>query len=259
MCYYASMDIDIYASLGLTEYQTRVYSCLIQQGPKRASVLARLSKLPRTMVYIILNELIKLELVEKQEAKKSVATFSARHPIALKTLAEERLKFAEKSVSVIDQSLAAIISAYGAHHASPGIRIEHGIEGVEQLYKDILKERTHLCLIRSPKDAHRSELDALVKKQIEMQVAAAIHVRALTPPRAESDEYLKAADKKRNMERRVLDYSNYAPPAQVILYADKVALTSYGDTIITTVIQNKEIHATFHMLFEVLWTTAKKL
>jgi hypothetical protein len=47
-------------------------------------------------------------------------------------------------------------------------------------------------------------------------------------------------------------------PAQVVIYGNKVALTSFGDCMITTIIEDPSITKTFNMLFEVLWSKHPK-
>jgi hypothetical protein len=44
-------------------------------------------------------------------------------------------------------------------------------------------------------------------------------------------------------------------PAQILLYADKVAITAFDNQLMTTIIQNQAISNTFSLMFEFVWNT----
>ena len=241
---------------GLTREQAALYEALVHGGPMQASSAARKAKIPRTFVYAVLSGLKTLGLVESRKEKGSITTFSASHPFKLQELARNNLRKAEQSKASVEGALAAIISDFNKMSGQPGIRIMEGVEGIEELYADILRERQPISLIRSPNDASFPELAALVEKQKSDQARIGIVARVLTSKRHANLKDKLAEDKKIGIVRRVIRDENFKPPAQIIIYGKKISITAYRDAIITTIIENKDIHTAFALIFEYMWTAA---
>lgn len=240
---------------GLSKDQAIIYEILVREGALPASTIARIARLPRTLSYAILQQLENLELVEKKKASGSVTTFSPAHPFNLQTLARTRVTEAQDASTAVDGALAALISQFNTTIGQPGIRILEGTQGLRDLYANVLRERQPILLIRSPNDNNFSEAKEILKKHIAEQARVGISVRAITRERPGTREEMLVVDKKRRMVRRTLH--NFRPPAQVLIYGNKVAITSYNDQIISTIIENKDINQTFRLIFEVIWNAAK--
>ncbi len=245
------------AQTGLTKEQAAIYEALVRRGPMQASVVARHSNVPRTFVYAILSELKKLGLVASKKEKGSISTFSATHPFKLQELARNRVHVAEQARASVEATLAAIVSDFNATSGQPGIRILEGIDGVRELYSDILRERQPVALIRSPNDTLFPELRDLVERQKKEQARLGIATRVLTSKQHKNMAEKITEDKKLRVTRRTIADSKFIPPAQVIVYANKVALTAYDEQIITTIIENRDIRSTLVMIFEYMWHVTK--
>lgn len=238
---------------GLTKEQASAYETLVKNGPMQARVLSRRIGIPRTFAYAVLTELQRLGLVESKKEKGSITTFSPAHPFRLQELARDNLRKAEHSVTSVEGALAALISDFNTSSGRPGIRILGGIEGIRELYADILRERQPISLIRSPNDSLFPELRDLVERQKKEQARLGITARVLTSKRHENIAAKIAEDKTVRISRCTIPDEKMTPPAQTIIYANKVALTSYNDQIITTIIENKDICTTFRLIFEYMW------
>ena len=68
-------------------------------------------------------------------------------------------------------------------------------------------------------------------------------------------EYLKKR-KARKIAVRMIP-QKYIIPSQVIVYNNKVAITSLKKELITTLIENENIAKTFQTLFQYMWDKAK--
>lgn len=239
---------------GLSDAQASIYEALIHYGPQRATKVAFLAGVPRTLSYKVLDELEVQGLVAKKDEPGAVALFTPAHPLKLKELAERRLEDAKVAKQALDSTLAKLISDFNTVAGAPGVRILEGVAGVAELYEDELNERQPIRLIRSPRDDDVPELRDLVKKQLQDQVKLGISVRIIAPFNPLTD-YSK--DKERLLERRIVPANDFPIPAQLAIYANKVALTSYEKPLITTVIENIPIRATFEIMFEYMWRMAE--
>jgi len=130
--------------------------------------------------------------------------------------------------------------------------------GVAELYEDILNERQPIKLIRSPEDSRHPELADMVRKQIGEQQKLGIQTHAITALAEGTPAEIIAFDKDRLVTRRIVPREKLAVPAQIIIYANKVAITAYEDAIITTIIENPAIRKTFEMVFDYLWGSAEQ-
>lgn len=253
------MKLDAYktelSQVGLIDNQQTVYGCLLGYTSLPASKVASLTGIKRQLVYKVLDELIELGLVQKEDLPGSVAQFSAEHPLALRELVNQKQTAVKKSADALQSIMSELVSEYTARSGKPGVRIMTGISGVAELYEDILNENQDLCLIRSSKDVHRPELETLVAEQIENQVKQQINTRAITPFTNETQQELDEWDPSHLVSRRLSDLTQLDLPAQVIIYADKVAITAYETELITTIIENQAINTSFRIMFNFMWNS----
>jgi len=96
---------------GLTPHQAAIYEALIQHGPQKATRLAFLAEVPRTLSYKVLDELEAQGLVSKKD-EGAVAQFSPAHPLELKKLAERRLQEAQTAKKLMDEALPELVRGF---------------------------------------------------------------------------------------------------------------------------------------------------
>jgi hypothetical protein len=153
--------------------------------------------------------------------------------------------------------LGKLITDFNTAAGSPGVRILEGIAGVAELYEDQLNEAQPILLMRSPKDNDHADLDALVQRQIVEQAKLGLKVRVISPLTSTTASKVLVRDKERLVERRILPPETFPIPAEVAIYANKVALTAFKGPLITTIIENTAIRQTFELIFEYMWAAAE--
>jgi len=97
---------------GLTPHQAAVYEVLIQHGPQKATKVAFLAGVPRTLSYRVLDELAAAGLVAKKDEPGRVSVFTPAHPLELKKLAERRLEEAEAAKTLMDRALPDLVKGF---------------------------------------------------------------------------------------------------------------------------------------------------
>lgn len=247
---------DFLQKAGLTADQATIYEALLRGGVMPARKISLISGMKRPMAYKVIDQLIELGLIEKID--KKVALFAPAHPDKVADIIirrQDALRVAEQSFKGI---LGSLTSDFNLYSGKPNVRFYEGVSGVETLYDDILLEKKDILLIRSPFDDSKPELAQLVNKQIKRQVEANIHTRAITPVVETSINTAIEQDTARLVTRCLISKDNFMIPAQILIYGDKVALTSYKDFFVTTIIQNPDIKETFEMMFNYIWNKAEK-
>ncbi len=232
MKYKASSEVSLQALVqaGLTQHQAAVYEVLIQHGSQKATKIAFLAGVPRTLSYKVLDELKADGLVVKKDEPGKVSVFTPAHPLKLKELADKRLVEAKDAKVALESTLSSLISDFNTVSGQPGVRILEGISGIEEMLEDQLNEGQPVYLLRSPMDIGTLELQTLMYR----------HLKELS-------------------KQQIPFRSTDALPSttMVAIYANKVAITAYEDGIITTIIENKAINQTFKLIFEYMWKLAE--
>ncbi len=250
-------SVPMLVQSGLSSQQAALYTVLVKHGSLPASRASSLAGISRTLAYKVLDELEIIGLITKKDEKGSVARFSAAHPLKLKEFTEKRLNEAKDAKIALEGTLSSLISDFNTVAGQPGVRILEGIAGIGELYEDQLNERQPIRLIRSPQDDVIPELKGMVQKQILEQAKLGISVRAITPLTKSTPFRIISSDKERLVERRIIPIEIFSLPAQVVIYANKVAITSYEGLVMTTLIENVAIKRTFEILFEYIWNKAE--
>lgn len=245
------MDIEIIKKAGLNDSQAKAYLTLIEEGSLTAQQLSERIAETRTNCYAVLDKLIANGLAQKVA---STSRYTATHPSNLrKVLATRQRKIieADKQVASIIPSLA---STFHMSNELPGTIQLEGLSGVKKLYEDILRNKVDLCIITSKNDALNPDISSEITKQIARQRTAGIAVRALfshddAPSVAQAKKMLQ-----NGIEAKVARYDSHA---QIIIYSDTIAFSTFTDNMFTTLISHKHISETFKSLFELIWRDAQ--
>lgn len=244
---------------GLTSDQAIIYETLIKQGQMPASKITLKTGIKRGMVYKTLDLLAQMKLIEKIENKDKVTTFRPNHPSALSELIESNLQKINQTKSAIESVLGNMSSDFNLLSGKPNVRFFEGMKGIESLYEDINREKKDIKLIRSPFDNDREGFDDLIGEQIKKQIKYGINTKAITPLMHDSVETTTKFDKERLTERRFVSKEDLMIPAQIIIYGEKVAITSFKEHLMTTIIQNSDVKETFEKIFEFMWKNSKEI
>lgn len=247
------MNTKLLEQIGLSEEEAKVYSTLVTNGTLQARKIAYDSKVNRSLVYKILKKLSSYGLIEENTDQGKISRFTALHPSKLHDLVKKK----EEELKLADHAFHEAVSTLGAQFnlmcGKPTVRFYEGVEGIKILYKDILHIGKDIKLIRSPYDKRTPELDTVVKKQIQSQIERNIKAKIIAPMEVLYDETLKKRDGAELVTRCRVPKEEMDIKAQVIIYGEKVAFTSFADCMITTIVEDKTIAETFSILFESLW------
>lgn len=247
------MSIKLLEQIGLSSEQSKVYSCLISLGTLTARKIGLESGVNRSLVYKILKQLIDFGLVIENINSKSTSTFTALHPSKLHSLVRKK----EEDFKLADQALHEVVSILGAQFnltcGKPSVRFYEGLDGIRILNKDILHTGSNIKLIRSPFDNNSEDLEAKAKEFLEERAKLKIETKLIVPIKNTPSSISPEWDKVNLITRRRVPRSDLLNPAQIVIYGNKVAFTSFKDCMITTIIEDESIKKTTDMLFDVLW------
>ena len=247
------MNTKLLEQIGLTTEQSSVYYCLVSLGTIQARKIAKESKINRSLVYKILKQLIEIGLAVENVIPGSINTFTAQHPSRLNEIVRKKegeLKIAEMS---LHETMGELGALFNLNQDKPAIYFYEGLDGIRFLNKDILLTKMNIRLIRSPLDNNTDELNNHTRRNIEERAYIGINTKLIVPIKNTQSTILPEWDKKHLIERVRVPRDELNNPAQVVIYGSKVAITSFKDSMITTVINDKSIAETFTMMFDSIW------
>lgn len=242
------MDIELIQKAGLTKPQATVYLTLAQSGALTPAELAEKTGETRTNTYALLNKLEQLHLVRNIGQK--TARYQAENPAELEVLAEKRRKLVSKNERELKGGMSALLDMFYAANTAPGSRTLTGREGLREVHRDVLNTGETMYLIRTPFD---SKYHDLIRDFREKRALKGIKTVALTPATPHAKQYaVDGTDEKYLFERTMMPEDAYMSPVEIMIYGKKVALISYGEEEIVTLITSPLIAAAFRELFLML-------
>lgn len=244
------MDAQIIQSLGLNESQATTYLYLLKHGKQTPSEVSKGTGETRTNVYNLLDKLISTGLAEKLASERS--TYRAKPPTVLKQLLIRRTQEVNRVNAELASILPSLLATYRITHNQPGVVQTEGHEAFKIIYDDVIRSHETPLIFASSNDRQDPETASIIDEQIERQDKAAIESKVLIPIGTVAVETSGAVPKgvtiRENLRRSL--------PAQVMIYGDNVAFTTFTSGVSSTVISNPEIAATMRAIFEQIWYQA---
>ena len=249
------MQNSILTQLGLDANQILIYTYLLENGASKASSIAKNTPFKRGLVYKILDELVELQIIEKDDPNGGVSIFTPFHPSALKSLAESKVRQAQNAQNHLDSDIGSLISKYNLANNKPGIEFYEGVEGVKKVIYDTLTSKTAIYTyadmeqvekyIKKINDEYAQKRDKMNLKKKVLLVDSEYTHKILR-------EY-----KKTNLDIRfVKNASHFATVMQI--YDNKVSYVTLSDAkMVGIIIQDKNIYDTHKALFKSMWGVAK--
>lgn len=249
------MDTALLRKAGLTESQAKGYLALIEHGTLSPAGLAEKTGESRTNGYMICEKLEQLGLATKKDGQKAV--YSPHHPSALETLAEKRRKVLVRNEQEVKGGLSPLIDLFYKFREEPGARTLQGVDGLKEVFTDILRTGKDVYLLRTIVDAQTLPV-AFFEEVRDKKVALGIHTYLLTPLDMHATEAMHAHRDEQTLTHRTFYPDNvYTEPVELQIYGDKVAFIAYGETQMATIITSPLIAAAMRQLHGILQVTYK--
>ncbi len=239
--------------IGLSKEQITIYFHLLQSGEAPVKTISSKTGVGRAFTYKILEQLISLGLAEKREEPGKVTVFSPRHPERLKELAGSKEAHIVEAKKLFEENYGELSSLYNMLSGKPHVQFFEGLDGLRNVYDDILKIGKEIQIISSPLGKESEEALAIIRAQIEKQAARKIPTKAISPRSGPITEERAAEDAANLITRKVVLAEKLNIPAQIITYGDNVAITNFKDSVITVSVESAYIAETFRKIFDYIW------
>lgn len=222
---------------------------MIELGAQPVSTIAKYVGVPRSSMYVILERLKKLNLI--QEFRQNSILYIK--PVAIKNLQEilkTKKRQLEQTETILAENLPQLEALENKLSITPLVRFYEGKEAVMQMYEDILKAKEFYAIFN---------IGIVKEKMPEYYQYVAISLKQTGGKAKEILVFSKEAklykDKFSSPKHQIkLLQKGKIFDSDTIIANDKIYLISYGEKEISgTEIKNPTLANTQKVLFEELW------
>jgi len=243
---------DFLAAGGLNEKEIKVYLACLQLGTDSAFNISEKSGVKRATTYLVLRALANKGLVTRQLSKKSLL-YSVASPRNLLLQIENRKK-------EVEEGLPALLALYNAVPEKPSIQIFEGMDGVKQLYEEIIEflEKGEEILFYGS-IAHFAEQPALLKSWLKETKAARGNIREILNGDEVHRQYKSDVEANHNPrhELRLVTGAGSVFLNDNAIFSNKVVIFSTQKNFFATVIESREIATSYRTIFNLAWSALK--
>lgn len=249
------------AQSGLSYAQARVYEILLKNGPLKAGKVHQKSDLKRGLVYKVLEELVILGLVEKNETSGKVAVFEPQHPAKLKDLAEKQEEKAKTAQLVLDGIMSQMASEFNLAVGKPGVSFYEGLDGVKKVLDDTLNDnpQKYLEVFSDASGYSTYLLDWNTNYYAPKRKRLNIFEKVIVPNSPKALEWLKGYQANEVTDFLFVDHNTFPFHTEINIYNNKVSFVTFSaKTHIGVIVENKEIYETLKSIFNFVWQMGKQ-
>lgn len=242
---YPSELINALKAFGFDEKEVAVYLAGIELGPTTVLELSRRTRLPRTTLYPIL-ENMRRQGFFKYGKKKRKSIYTVETPAVL----HKRLKAREKIFSDVVPKLEAL---HGTVHEGAGVTLYEGGEGFRQLWQKIYRSgvKEYRILTSGIGMLEFVHEPYLVKRIIAERTRRGIRSKQLITDSLAARKIV-AKDKKELRQSRLLP-KGIELPATIIIFGNEVAFITTRRENTMILIASGESAITHRTVFDLLW------
>lgn len=238
------------AATGLNETDTKIYVKLLEKKFWKPSELANSVNENRTTVYKVLNKLIENKLVTKDESGKTLK-YSASNPTRLLEISNEKKREQENSANLLNTSVQMLLSEYVKNNEQPGVRYFQGIEGIEQIFADQVKDKQPIYFQLSSQAIDYYGFDKMHDLRM-MAVNAGIPRYSIVADNHKATKNYIETDKQYLLTRTWLKKEDYTAPMEWGVYGNKLYILTFGKDAMGLIINSEAVAEGFMQVFNLL-------
>ncbi len=237
--------------LGLKENEISVYlACLDHKEGMFVAEIARLTKIKRSSVLLVLDRLIKKGFVSFH-TKGRRKRFCSEAPESILFSLEESVKDFRNMVQML--------KLVACSDQKTKVRFFEGKEGIEKIYTDTL------LTMRISKDPGKeilaissgNDVFALLPKHerdfIQKRVKERIPIRWIAPKGAIAEK-LEKTSVKEYRQIKSFDSKKYPFHVEMDIYGKKISLMNFNGEPVGVIVENQQLAESFRSMFNLLWS-----
>jgi HTH-type transcriptional regulator, sugar sensing transcriptional regulator len=253
------MSLTFLQNLDLTKTEISLYELLLKLGEVPVQALIKESSLKRPTVYKGLYSLEKKGLVVKSDILKKIH-FQACPPAKLLELAQNKYENLSRTKEDLRALLPQLSSSYILSTEKPIVRMFEGVEGLKEIYLDILKDKQPGYSVMQNEDINE-ELDKwLIEWFTPRRVRAKMPLKMICSATEKDGKEFKKKDLIARRFSKIVPINLFPFQHEVTIYGDKVAFIHYKkkSPLIGIMIKHPFFAQTLKAWFDLAWEGAQK-
>lgn len=248
---------------GLSEKGALVYAALLELGGAFPSQIAKYTKLKRSTVYEILDDLAIKGLVSELE-KRNKYFYSIEHPKRLIHFSERSIARAQEEHQKLQEFFPELEGLYAGATSRPKVSYFEGADGVMDIYEDHVSAQKKYEMVGFVNIAELMRFLPQKKyhEYVQKKERLGITSRGIIPNTEEDRAYEKTVYK--SIKKKILPRVRFIPKEEfpwkgdITIYGTgKVSIVSFSDQRVTgIIIESETIHEMMRMIFELAWRGA---
>lgn len=245
-------------SAGLSEKEAKIYLAALEFGSATAVQIARKSLINRGTTYLIAENLMHRGLMSAVE-REGHKFFSSEPPSQLLARVEkESLTIHERkaALSAVLPELEALVKSGGPR---PSVRYYEGLQGLEAMRQILYHARRDEVLSAVDLDSLRRHvsIENLRAHQKRMKVFDLGGRVLYTCTDSSAEEAVSHSVSAGTHEHRRVAHDKFPFAGEIVIFGNTVALVSYSERIIGSIIEHSDFARTMRSLFELAWHAAE--
>ena len=235
--------------LGFSQEGVLTYLKVLELGSTTVLTLARKTGIPRTTVYLLIDELVSKGML-KITVKGKKKFYLPTSPKDLLELAKLKKKEITDSIIGLEKNLSHLEALYNADHRKPRIMYYEGVEEVKKVYEATLTSEK--IYMHCTGEEMRWVMGDYFDKYYERVSQLMLQTFELVSDKEEDEDYQKQRSTSRN--QIICIPKKYITKTDYLIFADKVAFITCKDKIpVAIVIEDPEIAYFETMRFLMIW------
>lgn len=244
-------NLNFLKQLGMNEKEAKVYLVALEFGPISLIKLAQKSGIKRTTIYEFADDMVSRGILNITVSGKR-KLYHGAHP-------DELGKLIEKQKEALDNMMPELLLLAEKNPKKPKIRFYEGVEGVKTVYNDIVKKSGgSMVYVSSFEDMAETLPASFLESFFKRKVKNRVWARGIMPSGKQAAERSKN-NKKELRESIIVPFEEFPIRGEVIVYEDKVAITSLTDEKISIIIESQQNAENQRAIINLLWKCLKLL
>jgi len=241
------MLITTLKQIGMEEKQAKIYLACLELGKTTIKEIAKKAEIKRTSIYDVIDEMINFGYIKTTTKGKKVK-FIAAEPSELKEIIRKR-------ESLLNQIMPSLNLINNVSSVKPKVWFYNGIEGIKQVYEDLLNYRDTEVYGWASDDSTNLLSPEWCNKYVERRSRRKILLKVIYPL-TEVTKYYKNNDKSQSRISKTVDPKKYLFKMEINIYKNRVAMMSAQDKI-GVIIESEPIAQTLKTIFNICWDNLK--
>lgn len=244
------MDIEKLKQIGLNEKESKVYLALLNLEDALVSEIADKTKINRSLLYSILNELAGKGIVTYM-LKNNIRYYRAAEPQKILAMLKEKEKML---VSIMPE----LIALHKPRQKKPVVEILEGIQGLKTILNDVLRQKAEWFAFNVPGKGPETLGPAVHNFQRQRQKLKILLRVIVVKTKAGIKRGKEFAEMRYSKARCMPEV--YASPASNWIYGDRIVILVWNKEFPFAVrIIDRNLAESYKNHFKALWTASKQL